>query len=219
MLFRNADLLAEFERLTKGLHVGPEFDKAVGGLSTALAPTFTGTSNLDVVRSDDRVDVYFDLPGVDPAQVELTVDGRTLNITAHRDFAAGEGQTLVHAGRRHGTYNRSFKLTEDLDVDQLSARSEHGVLIVSIPVIAPVQPRKIAIEKSSPLRITTSQRTRQHRRPANLDSFAERMRTTRPAQRYSPLGRFAFCIQAGTGKASKSMARIARPMMNKLPNP
>jgi HSP20 family molecular chaperone IbpA len=147
MLFRNADLLAEFERLTKGLHPGPEFDKAVGDLSTALTPSFAGSSSLDVVRSDDRVEFYVDLPGVDPEQVDLTIDGRTLNISAQRDFTPTEGQTLVHAGRRHGTYNRSFKLSEDLDVDQLSARSEHGVLIVNIPVIAAVQPRKIAIER------------------------------------------------------------------------
>lgn len=146
MMFRSTDLLNDFERLTKGLNLGPEFDKTVDDLSTKFAGTFTGSSNLDVVRSEDHFELFIDLPGVDPASVDLTVDGRTLTVSATRDFAVAEGHEHVHAGRRHGAFNRSFKLAEDLDIDGLRARSEHGVLIVSIPVIAAPQPRKIQID-------------------------------------------------------------------------
>ena len=145
MLFRSTDLLGDFERLTKGLNFGPEFDKTVEDLSTAFTGACSGASNLDVVRSDERLKLFIDLPGIDPDAVELTVDGRTLTISAHRDFAVTDSEVLVHAGRRHGTFTRSFKLTDDLDVDALSARSENGVLIVTVPVIAAPEPRKIEI--------------------------------------------------------------------------
>ena len=149
MLFRNTDLLNDFERMTKGLNFGPDFDRAVEDLSTAFSGAFTGTANVDVVRTDERFTLYIDLPGVDPDTVELTIDGRTLSITAHREFSVAENAEHVHAGRRHGSFSRSFKLAEDLDVEALSARSEHGVLIVTIPVIAAPEPRKITITVDS----------------------------------------------------------------------
>ena len=145
MLFRSTDLLNDFERLTKGLNFGPEFDKTVEDLSTAVAGAFTGSPNLDVVRSDERFELFIDLPGVDPQTVDLTVDGRTLVVSAERSFVVADGDEHVHAGRRHGSFRRSFKLADDLDTEGLAARSEHGVLIVSIPVIAAAQPRKIQI--------------------------------------------------------------------------
>lgn len=146
MLFRTNDLLNDFERLTKGLNLGPDFDKKVEDLSTAFAGPFAGSSNLDVVRSEDRFELFIDLPGVDPETVELTVDGRTLTVEANREFSVDESQEHVYAGRRHGAFHRSFKLADDLDVDALTARSEHGVLVVGIPVIAAAKPRKIRID-------------------------------------------------------------------------
>lgn len=144
-MFRTNDLFNDFERLTKGLNLGPEFDKKVEDLSTAFAGAFVGSSNLDVVRSEDHFDMYIDLPGVDPDTVELTVDGRTLTVAARREFTVGESQEHVYAGRRHGEFHRSFKLADDLDVDALTARSEHGVLHISLPVLAAAKPRKIRI--------------------------------------------------------------------------
>ena len=146
MLFRNTDLLNDFERLTKGLNLGPEFDRTVDDLSTKFTSTFAGAPNLDVVHSDDRFALFIDLPGVDPKSVDVIVDGRTLTVSATREFEIAEGHEHVHAGRRHGALNRSFKLADDLDVDGMSAKSEHGVLIVTIPVIAAPQPRKIQVD-------------------------------------------------------------------------
>ena len=110
MLFRSTDLLNDFERLTKGLNLGPEFDRTVDDLSTKFTSTFAGAPNLDVVRSDDRFALFIDLPGVDPTSVDVTVDGRTLTISATREFEVAEGHEHIHAGRRHGAFNRSFKL-------------------------------------------------------------------------------------------------------------
>lgn len=149
MLFRNTDLLNDFERMTKGLNFGPDFDRAVEDLSTAFSGAFSGAADVDVVRTAERFTLYIDLPGVDPETVEVTIDGRTLSIAAHRDFAVAENAEHVHAGRRHGAFSRSFKLAEDLDTDALTARSEHGVLIVTIPVIAAPEPRKITIATDS----------------------------------------------------------------------
>lgn len=153
-MFRSNDLLAEFERLTKGFNLGHDFDStnfdsALNDLSETFSGAFNafsgGSGGVDAVRSPERFELYIDLPGVDPTTVDLTVEGRTLTLTADRSFTVPEGAELVTAGRRHGAYSRSFRIGDDLDLDQVSARSEHGVLIVSIPVASSAKARKISI--------------------------------------------------------------------------
>ncbi len=149
MLFRSSDLLADFERLTRGLNLGSEFDEVVDNLSNGFKAA--GESNkfatpgVDAVSTASGYEFYIDLPGVDPSSVELTVDGRVVTITASREFAVADDAELVHAGRRHGSVSRSFRLGPDVDAEGLSARSEHGVLIVTVPKIEAPQPRKIEI--------------------------------------------------------------------------
>lgn len=175
-MFRSNDFLAEFERLTKGFNLGPAFDTAgfdtegfdsdsINSVLSDLSETvsgafssFTGSGSaggVDTVRSAERVEFHVDLPGVDPATVDLTVDGRTLTLTANRSFSVPEGSELVTSGRRHGAFSRSFPIGDDLDLDRVSARSEHGVLIVSIPVISSGTARKITIS-TDPAVIETS---------------------------------------------------------------
>lgn len=154
MIFRSSDLLADFERLTRGLNLGSEFDEVVDNLSngfkTAAESQKSAThpyagKGVDAVSTPTGYDFYIDLPGVDPNAVELTVDGRVVTITAAREFTVADDAELVHAGRRHGSFSRSFRLGPDVDAEGLSARSEHGVLIVSVPKVEAPQPRKIEI--------------------------------------------------------------------------
>lgn len=151
MLFRSSDLLADFERLTRGLNLGSEFDEVVDNLSNgfktgheASGPTYSG-KGVDAVSTPTGYDFYIDLPGVDPSAVELTVDGRVVTMTASREFTVADDAELVHAGRRHGSFSRTLRLGPDVDAEGLSARSEHGVLIVSVPKVEAPQPRKIEI--------------------------------------------------------------------------
>lgn len=143
MLFRSSDLLADFERLTRGLNLGPDFDQAVDDLSTTITRAFG--PGVDAVRSAERFELFIDLPGVAPDAVELTVDGRDLTISTNREFSVPESSEHVHAGRRHGAFSRTFRLADDLDIEAVSAHFEHGVLTVSIPVVEAAKPRRIEI--------------------------------------------------------------------------
>jgi len=144
MLFRSSDLLADFERLTRGLNLGSELDEMVDGLSSTFKG-HAGSPGVDTVSTPTAFEFHVDLPGVDPAEVELTVDGRIVTLTANREFTVADDSELVHAGRRHGAFSRSFRLGPDVDVDALSARSEHGVLIVTVPKTEAATPRKVEI--------------------------------------------------------------------------
>lgn len=100
---------------------------------------------LDVVRHDDRVELFFDLPGVDADSIELTVEKRELALHAERSFDLPEGASMVRSERRHGAFERSLLLAENLDIEDLVADYVDGVLKVTIPVVAEAKPRKIEI--------------------------------------------------------------------------
>lgn len=154
MLFRSSDLLADFERLTRGLNLNADLEKfdltnldltnVVDGLTSSIQDSFTAPG-IDAVRTAKALELHIDLPGVDPSSVDLTVDGRAITVAATRDFTVADDAELTHAGRRHGSFTRTFRLTDDLDTEGLTARSEHGVLVVTIPVAASAQPRKVEI--------------------------------------------------------------------------
>ena len=108
---------------------------------TAAVPTL----DYDIVRSDDGVELYIDIPGVDPATVDLTVDGRSLHLKAERRFEVPEGSTLVSRRRRQADLAKTFHLGENLDSERLEADYALGVLKVTIPVAESAKPRKVEV--------------------------------------------------------------------------
>jgi HSP20 family protein len=107
----------------------------------ALLPT------VDVHEEPERYVVRADLPGVQPADIQVTADQGVLSIRAERrverrDGAAGNGRTE----RVAGTFVRRFTLPQDVDAEAIGARCTHGVLELSIPKRTKPEPRRIAVE-------------------------------------------------------------------------
>jgi HSP20 family protein len=123
--FREADRFAE--QVDQALRRGP----------TAMP--------MDAVRHGDRVFINFDLPGVDPDSIDLTVERDLLTVTAARRFERSEGDEVLANERPQGTMTRRVLLGESLDTSQLEAAYDHGVLSITIPVAEQAQPRKIAV--------------------------------------------------------------------------
>jgi HSP20 family protein len=100
---------------------------------------------MDAVRRGDHVEVHFDLPGVEPSSVELTVENDVLTVKAERTWYPAEGDEVLARERVHGSYSRQLLLGEALDAEQAEARFDHGVLTVRIPVAERAKPRRIEI--------------------------------------------------------------------------
>jgi HSP20 family protein len=100
---------------------------------------------MDAVRHDDRVLVSFDLPGVDPESIDLTVERDVLTVTATRRFEKSEADEVLASERPQGTFTRRVLLGESLDISQLEATYDQGVLSITIPVAEQAQPRKITV--------------------------------------------------------------------------
>jgi HSP20 family protein len=100
---------------------------------------------MDAVRHGDQVFINFDLPGVDPDAIDLTVERDTLTVTASRRFERAEGDEVLANERYQGTFTRRVLLGDTLDSNRLEAAYDHGVLSVTIPVSEQAQPRKISV--------------------------------------------------------------------------
>jgi HSP20 family protein len=100
---------------------------------------------MDAVRRGDRVFVTFDLPGVDPDSIDLTVERDMLTVAATRRLEKAEGDEVLASERPQGTFTRRVLLGESLDTSKLEATYDHGVLSIAIPVAEQAQPRKITV--------------------------------------------------------------------------
>ena len=113
---------------------------------------------MDAYRRGDRFYVHFDLPGVDPASIDLTVEKNVLTVTAERHFSRQEGDEITVAERPQGRFNRQLFLGESLDPDRIQANYDQGVLTLHIPVAERAKPRKVEISAGTPeaVEVTTS---------------------------------------------------------------
>jgi HSP20 family protein len=100
---------------------------------------------MDAVRRGDQVVVQFDLPGVDPESIDLTVERNVLTLRAERRDERHEGDEVIVTERRRGTFTRQLFLGETLDAGSVEADYDHGVLTVTIPFAEQAKPRKVAV--------------------------------------------------------------------------
>ena len=100
---------------------------------------------MDAFRRGDQVVVHFDLPGIDPESIDLTVERNVLTLRAERTVARQEGDEAIVTERPRGTFTRQLFLGETLDAGNIDAGYDHGVLTVTIPVAEQAKPRKVSI--------------------------------------------------------------------------
>jgi len=100
---------------------------------------------MDAYRNGDRFVVQFDLPGVDPSSIDLTIEQNALTVGAQRTWQRGEGDHVVASERPQGSFRRQLFLSDGLDADHVEAHYENGVLTVTIPVAEEAKPRKVAV--------------------------------------------------------------------------
>ena len=100
---------------------------------------------MDAYRHGEDFVVEFDLPGVDPASIDLDVERNVLTVKAQRRPTVGEGVELQVAERPRGVFSRQLFLGDSLDADRIEANYHAGVLTLRIPVAEKAKPRKIQI--------------------------------------------------------------------------
>lgn len=100
---------------------------------------------MDAYRQGDEFLVHFDLPGIDPDSIDLTVERNVLTVSAKREWQRDDGVDVIASERPQGTFSRQLFLGDSLDADHVDASYDAGVLTVRIPVAEQAKPRKVEI--------------------------------------------------------------------------
>ena len=129
-----------------------EMNRAFGGaVPHADDPSTSAVSHwlpvVDVHEEADRYVIAADVPGVDPATIDVSMESGVLAISGERKSVRGEerGGGARRLERVYGSFNRRFTLPDSADAERIEARCVHGVLEVTIAKKAVLQPKKIKV--------------------------------------------------------------------------
>ena len=102
---------------------------------------------VDIVEEKDRFVLHADVPGVDPKDIDVSMDAGVLSVSGSRkkeDITEDAGFRRVE--RSSGRFFRRFTLPETADAENISAKSSNGILEVSIPKLPEVKARRIEVQ-------------------------------------------------------------------------
>jgi HSP20 family protein len=106
--------------------------------------------SVDIHEYANRFELYVDLPGIEPADVELTLDGGVLTLSGDRHEQSITKSAEDLQGRRtergYGHFHRRFVLPDTVDAEKVNATGKNGVLTVTIPKQPKAMPRRIQID-------------------------------------------------------------------------
>lgn len=143
MTILRIDPKREFDRmarrmneLVRDLEKGVSFE--VGGF----------TPRVDIIEEEKQLNVFVELPGLSKGDFKVSVnEDRMLEIKGEKKRVSDDEKlSYVRTERTFGNFSRSFYMPEGLDVDNISAKYNNGVLELVIPKIEPPKPKEITIE-------------------------------------------------------------------------
>ena len=127
----NDDFRQAFERF---------FNEDVAGTAHLWKP------RVDIKEEAERFVIYADIPGVEPKDIEIHMDRRSLHLKGERSVeTAQENDRWSRRESVRGSFERSFDLPDNVDAESITATGKNGVLEISIPKKAQTTARKIEV--------------------------------------------------------------------------
>lgn len=105
------------------------------------------TPAVDILEEDDSFVVRADVPGVEPSDIDVSLDNDILSISGQRGTAAGSDDAArQRVERSTGRFSRRFRMPDTVDADGITARCNIGILEVVIPKAPDVPARRITVK-------------------------------------------------------------------------
>ncbi len=100
----------------------------------------------EIVERENTWELQLDLPGMDREDVEILIEGQELVVKGVRNREAmGEKDRLVHSSRLFGSFERRYRLSDEIDIAGIAAHMDKGVLRITLSKAQAVLPRKVDI--------------------------------------------------------------------------
>ncbi|MBD8898272.1 Hsp20/alpha crystallin family protein [Rhodanobacter sp. DHG33] len=123
------------------------FDRLAESADNPGADAVAWSPRVDVHEEAERFVIRADVPGIDPAAIDVSMDKNVLSIRGERAADAVDASSHgVHKERPHGAFLRRFTLPDSVDAERITASNRHGVLEIVIPKKAESAPRRIVVD-------------------------------------------------------------------------
>jgi len=146
------DTIVRWDPFRDLVSIQDELNRLFGRTFTGVEPTRPTAAgswmpSMDVFETEDAVVATVELPGIDPAGVEVAVEDSTLTISGTREFSSEVKEESFHRiERRYGSFSRAIALPQTADTDRVEAAFDKGVLTVQVPKVEKAKPKKIQIK-------------------------------------------------------------------------
>ena len=115
-------------------------------MAPASLSEFDWNPSVDVSETDDSIIVTAEVPGVDPENIDVSVDENQLVISGEKKQEEEEKEkNFYRMERSYGSFKRIFTLPRSADVDKVSASQKDGVLTVTIPKTEVAKGKKVKV--------------------------------------------------------------------------
>ncbi|MFT4247290.1 MAG: Hsp20/alpha crystallin family protein [Pseudomonas sp.] len=117
-----------------------------GDTDESAVVTAQWVPRVDIKEEAGQFVIYADLPGIDPAGIEVQMDKGILSIKGERkEEPSAENHRFSRIERRYGSFHRRFALPDSADPDGITASGRNGVLEIRIPKRPAATPRRIQV--------------------------------------------------------------------------
>jgi len=123
------------------------FSRGAPALRSAELPAAV-RARMDVIDKNDSFEVLVDLPGVKKEDIQVTIEGSRVAITAESksEKEEKEGDRVLHSERYAASYARTFELPAEVTEEGAEAAFDNGVLKLTLPKRATVTSKRLAIK-------------------------------------------------------------------------
>ncbi len=119
-----------------------DIDSADGSVATS-----EWTPAVDIKEQSDHFVIHADIPGVKPEDIDISMEDGVITIKGEKQTeATTDKDGFKRVERSYGTFYRRFSLPDTADSEAISAKSAHGVLVITIPKREAVKPKKITVD-------------------------------------------------------------------------
>src|SRR4051812_19639097 len=155
-------------------------DQLTGRAGSSTARPLSGMP-MDAYRVGDNFVAHFDLPGVDPGSIDLSVEGNTLTVSPERSVPQLDNAEWAIAEPPFGSYTRQLVLGRSLDTDRLEASYPDAGRTATIPAAGKAQARNHPVSRAPARPGAGSHARARRRRSPGAEEARARKRPATPA--------------------------------------
>lgn len=100
----------------------------------------------NVVRTDDGFEAHIYAVGFEKQNIEVAVNGDTLTVSGTRTVADEQQPDFLRQEYPIKSFERSFQLSDAIDVTNIAAKQENGVLVITLPLKPDAKPNKQKVD-------------------------------------------------------------------------